>query len=996
MDRPNINQLYLKDTSFANLMQKRVFNVLLVASRYDAFMMEEDGRVEEQIYFEYVSLNLSSPPRVKQVLTNEEAFDELAIKRYDLIITMPGVDCFETFSQAKEMKRLYPHIPIVVLTPFSHEVSRRIAKADLSGVDYVFSWLGNVDLLVAIIKLIEDKMNAENDITSVGVQLILLVEDSIRFYSSILPHLYKFVLTQSQIFSTEALNEHERMLRMRGRPKVMLARTYEEAMRIYERYSGNVLGIVSDVSFTRAGEKDKKAGIKFCSHVRSCDPYLPLIIESSEVENQQDAIRLNASFLDKNSKKLPVDLRKTIMKNFGFGDFTFINPHTGEPIITIKNLKELQDNIDQVPDESLYYHASRNHISRWLYSRAIFPMAEVLQPRQFASLDEVAEMRTLIFEAIVKYRKMKNRGVVAIFKRDRFDKYSNFARIGNGSLGGKGRGLAFIDSMIKRNPMFDDIDGVNVTVPKTVVLCTDIFDTFMEENNLYQVALSDIPDEEILQHFLQAKFPEELYPDFLAFFDVVGKPIAVRSSSLLEDSHYQPFAGIYSTYMIPALDDKQEMLRLLLDAIKAVYASVFYADSKAYMTATSNVIDQEKMAIILQEVVGMRYNDRYYPSFAGVGRSLNYYPINDEKAEDGVVDLAVGLGKYIVDGGRSLRFSPRHPNKVLQTSTLDLALRDTQTRFYALDMKRGDKPFSIDDGFNLLKLPVWEAEKDNSLRLMVSTYDPMDQMMRDGYYDGGRKVVTFANILQHKAFPLAPILDSMLTIGSREMGRPIEIEFAGILPKAGEKSTGTLYWLQIRPIVDTKEMLSDEVMDLPDEQTILKSNAALGHGVMDNVSHIIYVKTQNFKASNNVDIAREIEKINRTFTDREEGYILIGPGRWGSSDSALGIPVKWPHISSARLIVESALDNYRIEPSQGTHFFQNLTSFGVGYFTVNSFARDGYYDEDYLNELPAVYESDSLRIVKFDTPVLIEINGRKGKGLVTKPGVESKVKVTII
>ena len=986
MNRPNINQLYLKDTSFANLMQKRVFNVLLVASRYDAFIMEEDGRVEEQIYFEYVSLNLSSPPRVKQVTTNEEAFEELAMKRYDLIITMPGVDCSETFTQAKAMKRLYPYIPIVVLTPFSHEVSRRIAKEDLSGVDYVFSWLGNVDLLVAIIKLIEDKMNAEGDITSVGVQLILLVEDSIRFYSSILPHLYNFVLKQSQIFSTEALNEHERMLRMRGRPKVMLARTYEEAMQIYEKYAGNMLGIISDVSFIRAGEKDKKAGIKFCSYVRSCDPYLPLIIESSEWENHKEAIKLNASFLDKNSKKLPVDLRKTILKNFGFGDFTFINPHTGEPIVTIKNLKDLQDNIDIIPDESLYYHASRNHISRWLYSRAIFPMAEALQPRRITDLSEISEIRQLIFDAIVQYRKMKNRGVVAIFKRDRFDKYSNFARIGDGSLGGKGRGLAFIDAMIKRNPIFDDIEGVNVTVPKTVVLCTDIFDTFMESNNLYQVALSDISDEEILERFLQARLPEELNPDLLAFFDVVGKPIAVRSSSLLEDSHYQPFAGIYSTYMIPALDDKEEMLRLLLDAVKAVYASVFYADSKAYMTATSNVIDQEKMAIILQEVVGTQYGDRYYPSFAGVGRSINYYPINDEKAEDGVVDLAVGLGKYIVDGGRSLRFSPRHPNKILQTSTLDLALRDTQTRFYALDMTRSGKKFSIDDGFNLLKLSVRDAEKDNSLRLMVSTYDPMDQIIRDGYYDGGRKVVTFANILKHNAFPLATILDSMLTVGSREMGRPVEIEFAGNLTGANG-APGTVYWLQIRPIVDMKEMLNDEVMDLPDEKTILKSNTALGHGVMDNVCHIVYVKSQNFKPSNNVNIAREIEKINRTFTEREEYYILIGPGRWGSSDSSLGIPVKWPHISSARLIVESALDNYRIEPSQGTHFFQNLTSFGVGYFTVNSFAGDGYYDEAYLDSLPAVYESDFLRIVKFDSPVLIEINGRKGKGLVTKPGL---------
>ena len=700
MDTKNFNQLYLKDTSFANLMQKRIFNVLLIASRYDAFMLEEDGRVDEQIFFEYVSLNLSSPPRVKQVNNFDHAFYELSSKRYDLVITMPGIEKSDTFEQCKNIKEKYPDIPIVVLTPFSREVSQRIGNEDLSGVDYVFSWLGNADLLLAIIKLIEDKMNAEEDIKSVGVQMILLVEDSIRFYSSILPHLYKFVLKQSQIFSTEALNEHEQMLRMRGRPKIKLARTYEEAIAIYNKYSNNVLGIVSDVSFKHNGVKDKKAGIEFCSYVREHDEFVPIIIESSEIENQTMALNLNACFLDKNSKKLPVDLRKTILRNFGFGDFEFVDPDSGEVLYTVRNLKDLQNTIMSVPDDSLYFHGSRNHISRWLYSRAMFPIAELLRRKAFTDISESQEVRELIFNAIVQYRKMKNRGVVAVFKRDRFDKYSNFARIGQGSLGGKGRGLAFIDSLIKRHPILEDYQGVNVTVPKTVVLCTDIFDEFMEANNLYQVALSDLPDDQILRYFLRAKLPDKLIEDFLAFFDVVRRPIAIRSSSLLEDSHYQPFAGIYSTYMIPYLEDKYEMLRMLSDSIKGVYASVFYADSKAYMTATSNVIDQEKMAIILQEVVGTQYDDRYYPSFSGVGRSLNYYPINDEKAEDGVVDLAVGLGKYIVDGGRSLRFSPKHPRNVLQTSTLDLALSDTQTRFYALDLKNMQESFSVDDSFN--------------------------------------------------------------------------------------------------------------------------------------------------------------------------------------------------------------------------------------------------------------------------------------------------------
>ena len=595
------------------------------------------------------------------------------------------------------------------------------------------------------------------------------------------------------------------------------------------------------------------------------------------------------------------------MRNFGFGDFEFINPQNGEVIMRIKELKDLQKNILSIPAESLLYHASRNHISRWLYSRALFPLAEFIRRRWPHNLDELPEIRQEIFDSIVLYRKMKNRGVVAIFERNRFDKYSNFARIGQGSLGGKGRGLAFIDSLIKRHPILEDYEGISVSVPKTVVLCTDLFDEFMESNNLYQIALSDMPDEEILNHFLEASLPERLKEDILAFFEVVGRPIAVRSSSLLEDSHYQPFAGVYSTYMIPFLEDREEMYRMLSAAVKGVYASVFYSDSKAYMTATSNVIDQEKMAIILQEVVGTQYGDRYYPSFAGVGRSLNYYPINDEKAEDGVVDIAVGLGKYIVDGGRSLRFSPKHPNKVLQTSTLDLALRDTQTRFYALDLKNIQEHCEVDDSFNLLRLSIRDAEADNSLRGMVSTFDPYDQVIRDGYYEGGRKVVTFANILQHNIFPLSPLLEMMLEYGSHDMGRHVEIEFAGILPNE-QHPHGALYWLQIRPIVDTKEMRSDEIDEVEEKDLLLKTSSALGHGIMSDLHHVIYVKSDGFLSSNNSLIAREIEKINKTFLERGENYILIGPGRWGSSDTALGIPVKWPHIPP----VSSSKPPYRV------------------------------------------------------------------------------------
>lgn len=983
MNENALSQLYLKDTAFQDLMQKRIFNVLLVASPYDAFMMEEDGRIEEQLYFEYVALNLSSPPRVTRVSTIPEALEKLREKHFGLAIVMPGVDISETFAGARAMKELKPTLPIVVLTPFSKAVSRTLANEDLSGIDYVFSWLGNVDLLLAIIKLMEDKLNADKDINEVGVQTILVVEDSVRFYSSVLPHIYKNLLKQSFESSTEALNEHEQMLRMRGRPKVLLARTYEEAIELYKRYGNNLLGVISDVSFMRDGKKDSKAGFQLARTLRAENPYLPIIIESSEAENRAIANEMGLVFLDKNSKKLPVDLSSAIADQFSFGDFVMTDPETGKEI-RIRSLKDLQYHIYDIPASALLHHASSNDISRWLYSRALFPIAEVIKQHRFYSVDEAPAVRKLFFDLIVKYRKMKNRGVVAVFRKDRFDHYSNFARIGQGSLGGKGRGLAFIDQIIKRNPVCDNFQGALITIPRTVVLCTDIFDEFMASNNLYPIALSDADDATILEAFLNAKLPKRLDDDFMALFDVVDTPLAIRSSSLLEDSHYQPFAGIYSTYMIPNVDDRSRMLRLLCDAIKGVYASVFYADSKAYMTATSNVIDQEKMAVIIQEVVGARHDDLYFPSFAGVGRSLNYYPIGRERAEDGVAEVAVGLGKYIVDGGLSLRFSPRHPECALQTSELSLALRDTQTRMYALDMS-ANETFRVDDGFNIVRRSVQDIAQTGALRFMVSTFDFRDNVIRDNEAGEGRRVVTFNNILKHNAFPLAQAVDFMLSTGQTEMGRPIEIEFAGMIDRNGELK-GRIYWLQIRPIVDRKDMVDEHLLALPDSELILRSDTALGHGSVDNVKTIVYVRPETFSASNNSLTAREIEKINRQLTAADTPYILIGPGRWGSSDPSLGIPVKWPQIANARIIVESAIGNYRIEPSQGTHFFQNLTSFGVGYFTVDQGAGHGYCSFDYLNSLPAYYESDTVRVVSVDEPLAIGIDGRKGEGVVAKPG----------
>ena len=980
---PNLKDLVFRDTPFANLMNKRIYNVLLIATKYDSFMLEDDGRVDEQIFNEYTSLSLRYPPRFTQVTTEEEALNELKNRNFELIICMPNMDNRDIFAAASEIKVHYPNIPIVVLTPFSKEVSKRIANEDLSAIDYVFSWLGNSELLLAIIKLIEDKMNAPDDTASVGVQIILLVEDSIRFYSSALPHLYKFVLEQSQMFAKEALNDHQRTLRMRGRPKIKLARNYEEAVRIFDQYRDNMLGIISDMSFMHNGVKDPYAGYKFGQYVRKTGLIIPFVLESSEASNHVYAKELNASFIDKNSKSYPQDLKKKIMQRFGFGDFVILNPHTKEEILRIKDLKDLQKKVFQIPDDSLVYHLSRNHFSRFFYSRAMFPPAEVLKHVDVSDYKDMDEARKLIFDLIVQYRRMKNTGVVAVYQKDRFDEYSNFARIGDGSLGGKGRGLAFIGAMVKRYPKLES-DNFAVNIPKTVVICTDIFDEFMETNELYPVALGDADDETILRYFLRASLPSRLIEDLMAFFDVVKSPIAVRSSSLLEDSHYQPFAGIYSTYMVPKIEEKYDMLRTVSDAIKAVYASVFYKDSKAYMTATSNLIDQEKMAIVLQEVVGSRYNDHFYPTMSGVARSLNFYPIGNEKAEDGIANIALGLGKYIVDGGQTLRFSPRHPHSILQMSTMDFALRETQTRFYALDLKNMAETFSVDDAFNLVKLGLKDADAEGSLKYIVSTYDPYDQIIRDGYYPGGRKILSFVNILQHDVFPLADTLDQILRIGQQEMGRPVEIEFA-VNMDPSDHTRATFYLLQIRPIVDNKEIMDEDLSLVKNEETILSSTSVLGHGIVGDVQDIIYVKTGAFNSSNNQLIAYEIEKMNRSFTDQEKGYVLVGPGRWGSSDSWLGIPVKWPHISNARVIVECGLENYRVDPSQGTHFFQNLTSFGVGYFTVNPFKGDGWFDEAFLNAQPAVEETEYLRHVHFDAPITIKMDGKKSLGVVLKP-----------
>ena len=976
----------MKDVTFMNLMTRRIFNVLIVANPYDAFMLEDDGRVDEKIFNEYTELGMRYPPTFTQVSTTEEAADVLASTSIDLVICMPGNADNDAFTVARGIKDQFPDIPCVVLTPFSHGITRRMENEDLSIFDYVFCWLGNTNLIMSIIKLIEDKMNIEHDIAEAGVQMILLVEDSIRFYSSLLPMLYGYILAQSQHFSTEALNPHSAMLRMRGRPKVVLARTYEEAMELYDKYADNTLGVISDCRFPKDGEKDAEAGLKLLRAIRERNEYVPLILQSSEYENKAKAEAEHFHFIDKNSKAMSIDLRDVMEEHMGFGDFIFRDPKTHAEVMRVRTLKELQDNVFKIPYDSMLYHISRNHMSRWLCARAIFPVSEFLKTVTWHKLQDVDLHRKIIFDAIVQYRHMKNIGVVAVFDRGKFDRYAHFARIGDGSLGGKGRGLAFLDNIIKKHPEFNQYEGASVSIPKTVVLCTDVFDQFMERNDLYKIALSDADDEEILKHFLKAQLPDKYIADFFTFFEATNRPIAIRSSSLLEDSHYQPFAGIYSTYMIPRLDDKYQMLQMLAAAIKSVYASVYYKDSKAYMTATRNVIDQEKMAVILQEVVGAEHGDRYYPNISGVLRSINYYPIGDETSEEGIASLALGLGKYIVDGGQTLRVSPYHPTQVLQTSEMETALRQTQTQFYALDMKDVGTDFRVDDGFNILKLKVKDAEADGTLNYISSTYDPYDQVIRDGYYEGGRKVISFCGVLQQNVFPLPELMQMAMKYGAEGMKRPVEIEFACNL---NADRTGEFYLLQMRPIVDSKQVLDEDLASIDDSKCLLRSHNSLGHGISEDVVDVVYIKTDdNFTASNNPRIADEVERMNRKFVAEGKNYVLVGPGRWGSSDYWLGIPVKWSHISAARVIVEAGLKNYRVDPSQGTHFFQNLTSFGVGYFTINTYKGDGIYQKELLDAMPAVDETKYVRHVRFSRPLKIMMDGMKQEGVVLLPEEE--------
>ncbi len=972
-----------RDTSYQDLMRKRIHKVLLLCSRYDAFYLEDDGRIEEKIFDEYTSLNLSQPPEFI-VHTNPETADRrISEEDIDLTIIMYDMGDIDPFKLATFIKENHPKLPIVVLTPFSREVNLFIHESHKTIVDYIFSWLGNADLLLAIIKLIEDKMNAEHDLLKVGVQGILLVEDSIRFYSSYLPNLYKIIFQQSTQFMKEGLNLHQQMMKMRGRPKILLATSYEEALELYGKYKSNLLGIITDVTYEVDGEKDREAGFKLCKQIKKDDPYMPVVMQSSESENKERSEAMGAGFIDKNSETLLQELRYYVRKYFAFGDFIFINPQTGEEIARAKNLKELQDLVLTIPDETLDHHISGNNFSKWLYARAIFSVARMfksIRPNDFNHLNEV---RQFIYDSITYYRMHKTRGIIASFNSEHFDDYFNFARIGDASIGGKGRGLAFIDSLIKRNNLFDKWEEIAVSIPRTVVLSIDIFDEFIESNNLLKYAIHEKNDEHILQTFVKAPFSNKTRKDLRAFIEVVRKPLAIRSSSMLEDSHYQPFAGVYSTYMIAYTNDKKKMLAELEIAIKSVYASVYFRNSKQYMQATANVIDEEKMAVVLQELCGSQYENRFYPTLSGVARSINFYPIPPEKPNDGIVNLAFGLGKYIVEGGQTLRFSPAYPQKILQLSTPEMTLKETQKSFFSLNMDSSAFFADTNDSMNILHNPIEDALDDGTLKWLTSVYDNQSQSIMEGTMHKGKMVLTFSGILKYDKLPLANIIKEVLEISQHEMNKPVEIEFAvNISHDPNERSILNL--LQIRPIVENNEVINENIALIPNNEVLISSNMSLGNGVIDNVFDIIYVNHDTFDSSKNELVATMIDELNEKMVLQKKNYILIGPGRWGSSDSWLGIPVKWAQISAARLIIETALDNYMVDPSQGTHFFQNLTSFKVGYFTINEPHKQGFIDWESISRLEVKYKNELITHVECKKPFTILLDAKQGIGRVKK------------
>ncbi len=964
-------------------MAKRVRNILLICSKYDRFMLEEDGRVEELLFQDYVALGLRYPPKITHAASAVEALKLMQTNQYELVITMLNIGEIDASELARTIRESYPRQPIIVLSPApAHKSIKKLKRESSETVDYIFTWQGNPNILLAMVKLVEDSMNAEDDVRNGDVQVIVLVEDSVRYYSTYLPMIYTSLIQQARYIMAEGLNDWSQTQRMRGRPKILLARNYEEAVSLYEKFKDNILGVISDVDYSYQGERDEQAGLRLSRYIRNDKDDVPILLQSSKLTHKQDASEIGVDFIYKHSQTLLAELRAYLKTSYGFGNFIFRDPITKQEIKTAENLRDLQYAIDSIPIDSFVYHVKHNDISKWLRARALFGLARQLRPIALEDYESPEELRKDLINMIKLFRQKRGHGVIARFNRHRFDELSFFTRIGSGSLGGKGRGLAFIDQQLRTSGIPEKYPDMYISIPRTVVITTEIFDQFMEENNLWKVALSRKADSTILKHFTEAALPEELFENLKTILRIIKAPIAVRSSSLLEDSHYQPFAGIYQTCMIPNNHpDFDQRLRELCKAVACIYASTFFQVSKDYLKATDHLIEEEKMAVIIQQVTGSRFDRYCYPNFSGVARSLNYYPIEREKPEDGIVYMAFGFGKIVVDAGSSLRFSPRYPKKIMQLSNPDHALRKTQKEFYALDMESPFNP-TADAADNLTKMAVQDAEHHGSLKYIASTYDLRRGSFSDSPSAEGEKIVSFAGILKYRSFPIASIIQDLLKLGQEIMNTPIEIEFAGNLNKPQDKLP-EFSLLQIRPIVEGAEQEDVHIDSKAIETALIYSNQAMGNGKFEDLYDLVYIKPDAFNPAETAKMAQLLGDLNREFTEADTGYVLLVAGRLGSSDPWLGIPTAWNQISHARVIIETGLENFQVEPSQGTHFFQNLTSLHNAYMTINPSRNDGIFRIEQLQELNSVYEDGFFRHVRVREPLNIVIDGKSGHGLIS-------------
>ena len=973
---------------YTRLMTRKIRSILLICNNYDSFSLEEDGHIEGQISQDYAELNLSNPPSIDRVESTMEALELLKHQgdNYDLIITMFNVGKLDVFEFSRLAKVIAPQTPIVLLSSYSKVIYNYIAKQDKTNIDYVFSWNNSTDLIIAIIKLLEDKMNAEHDVLEMGVRTIMLVEDSVHYYSAYLPILYKLVLRQNNEAVRDALNEEQQFMRKRARPKIMLATCYDEALELYRKYKTNMLGVISDVGFILHKGDDRAtevidAGINLCRLIKADNPTLPYLLQSSQESMRAVADELGVGFVRKTSKTLIHELSEYIAHEFAFGDFIVTDPLTGQETARARNLYEFERLIKTMSDESLRYFAGKNYISRWLYSRGLFSIGDSFRDIDVNDETDLAEIRKLNLRMLHDYRMRQGLGVVARFDPSTYNDAIWFSRLGNGSLGGKARGLTFLNHILSKYDLYGKWEDVRVLVPRTLVITTEYFDRFILENGLQYVINSDLTDAEILSEFVASTLPAELTDALRVFIRNVRRPLAVRSSSMLEDSYYQPFAGVYSTYMIPHTENEDQELRLLSKAIKSVYASVYFASSRGYIVSTSNVISEEKMAIVLQEICGSEDGGYFFPTFSGVARSINFYPIGYETPEDGVVKLAFGLGKAVVDGDQVLRFSPKYPKNVLQTSTPDLTMKETQQAMFALNLQPDKFKTSVDDAVNLERIPVSDCGSFRSFSKVVSTWDYENQRIVDSPVPKGPKFVTFAHILKYNTFPLADILNTLLEITRKEVKCAVEIEFAADLDRGDKAALFNV--LQIRPISSVNSFNSVDWSSLDTEGALLSSGCAIGPGMIQGVRDVVYLRRQNFNVLKTREMATEMTAINNRMREEGRNYVLIGYGRWGSSIPSLGVPVQWSNISEAKVIVECCLENFRIDPSQGTHFFQNMTSFNAGYVNVNPYSRPGEYcNLDALDAMPAEYESDYVRIVHFPEDLTVCIDGKENRALV--------------